>query len=240
MAGVLAKLRTLTLSNVHALLDATIDLNSLEAVKQHVRDLQDERDKMVSAAGEAEGHVRSTSTEIAVLETKIKDTGANIDLILGDGDASNDHLAERLDLRLQEIEAELEAKREELADLTKIAGELNNVAEQLAAKHRRMMEQLRKLQTLDRTAAIKERATAALRAAGTGGVDRADVDNVERRIRERSDRAGAQFDRAMDDTREEADVDVAAIKAKQRIAERKAKLAEQTAAPAAETNTPTT
>ncbi len=227
MATLFKKFRTFALSNLHTLLDKAIDLNSIGAVKQHIRDLEEAKEEIADEAAIAKGRVSAADKETAALQAKIAATNENIDAILNDGDASNDHLAEKLDVRLQGYEATLQGNQEEYAALKQTAEALAQATERLATKHAEMMRNLKRLEQLERAAAAKTKAAEALNAAAkvTAGAGQVSVDNIENRLREKSTVADAKFERAMGDLNSQDDTDVAAALAKKRIADRRAKLA---------------
>ncbi len=227
MATLFGKIRTLTLSNLHTLLDKAIDLNSVGAVKQHIRDLEEAKEEIADEASIAKGRVSSADKEMAALKAKIAATNENIDAILNDGDPSNDHLAEKLDVKLQDYEKTLQGGQEEYDTLKKTADALAQAADKLTSKHAEMMSNLKRLEQLERTAAAKSKAAAALNAAAkvTAGAGEVSVDNIEARLRDKANVADAKFDRAMGDLNSQDDTDVASALAKSRIAARRAKLA---------------
>jgi phage shock protein A len=237
MATLFQKIRTITLGNLHALADKVIDLNSIAAIKQHIRDLEEAKEEIADSAAVAKARVTELNRDIKVLELKKQETDENITLVLSDGDESNDHLAEPLEQRLMGYEEELTAKSEELAEATEVSTSLASATSKLSAKHQEMLSNLRRLEALDRSAKAKEKAASAITQAARAGSSAPSVDNVERRLRERATVAGARFDRAMGEMTDSVDTGVMSAQAKQRIAARRAKLAAQ-AAPAAEAAAP--
>ena len=227
MASLFSKTRIAVLSNLHTLLDKVIDLNSIGAIKQHIRDLEEAKEQIADEAAIAKGRVTSADKETAQLKAKIAATNENIDAILNDGDPSNDHLAEKLDVKLQDMENTLAGNQEEHDTLKKTAEALAQAADKLSGKHAEMLSNLKRLEQLERTAKAKEQAAAALNAAGkvTAGAGEVSVDNIEQCLREKSNVADAKFERAMGDLNSQDDGDVAAALAKSRIAARRAKLA---------------
>lgn len=226
MATLFKKFRTFALSNLHTLLDKAIDLNSIGAIKQHIRDLEEAKEEIADEAAVAKGRVSAADKEMTALRAKIVATNENIDAILNDGDESNDHLAEKLDVRLQGYEQTLQGNQEEFDALKKTAEALAQATDKLNTKHGEMMRNLTRLEQLERTAAAKAKAAEALKAAAkvTAGAGEVSVDNIESRLREKATVADAKFERAMGDLNSQDDTDVAAALAKQRIAARRAKL----------------
>lgn len=221
MATVVEKVRTVVLSNLHELLDKTIDLNSTGAIKQHIRDLEMARDKITDEAAIAKGRLLTLQSEVRDLTVQVGTTNENIDLFINDGDPANDNLAETLEARLIGFEKKLAEKKEALVAETTTSTALEDASNRLRAKHAAMVETLRKLESIERTTKAKEAAAAALRQASkTGEVS---VDNVTQRLKERETVANARFERALGDMADKVDTDVVAEQARKRIAARRVK-----------------
>src|SRR3990172_2878776 len=223
MTTALEKVRTLVLGNLHDLLDATIDLNSMGAIRQHIRDLEAAKEKIADQAAIAKGRVASLQREIADLEIKSKTTDENVDLLLNDTDPTNDHLAEALEARLISYEEALTQKREELVAQSEAANALADATARLTAKHQEMLANLRRLESMEQTSRAKQTAAEAIMQASRAGSVDASVDNVERRMKERSVVSDARFQRALGEMADAVDTGIVEEQAKQRIAARRAK-----------------
>lgn len=236
MASLFEKARTFVLSNLHSLLDAAIDLNSVEAIKQHVRDLEDAQRNLMQALAGAKGNVSALRGQLASVEARIKDLTGKIELLLGDDDASNDHYADPFGEQIGDCEEELGSLREELVAAEQEVGALEQASGQLAGKVGEMHTQLRKLASMERTAAAKERAANAVSSASaalSSGVD-GSVDSVTKRLQQRAGTAEASFAQAMDglDGAGGAEAAVRRSEGSSRVAEIRARLAAQKAASA--------
>lgn len=225
MATLLQKVRTAVLATAHSLIDAVIDLNSVEAVKQHIRDLGQAKDDLNHEAAVARGNVRTLSRRKDALEGKIESKNEDLDFILTDGDDSNDHVALKLEMTVSEFESELVLLTEEILAAEETATSLEEQAANVEAKYAHMVGQLRRLESLERTARAKEKATRAIKMAGAmsdpTGVD---IDNVAQDIQARADVADAEFKKTISDVDTKVEKDVALARAKKRLEERKARL----------------
>lgn len=245
MAGLFSKARTLVMGNLHALLDKAIDLNSVEAVKQHIRDLEEALEDLQDSAATAAGAVRTAQRETQALEAQMRELDRCIEILLSDDDATNDNQALPLQARLDGLTDRLTAKRSEFVAAQTAAAQLGDAAAQLRAKHASMVEQVNTLEAMERGAKAKEQAADAIRAAGrvAGNGTDASVDNIRERIQRRSDVSDEKFARAMGDLGAATGKDVALATAAARLAERKAALAAKraaggTGAPASDTAAP--
>ncbi len=97
----------------------------------------------------------------------------------------------------------------------------------LQAKYQAMVEQMQRLEAMDRATKAKESAAQAMRNAGrvsaTGG--RVSIDAVADRIQRRADVADAKFELAMGDMSNQVEKDVVLAQAEARLEQRKARLA---------------
>lgn len=209
MASIFAKARTVFLSSVHSLLDTAIDLDSPGAIRQHVRDLESARNKLADEAAITNGQAVTLEKEIIDLNNKKKTTEENIDLLLGDDDAENDHHAMPLAEMVLRIDEDVASKQGELVDKRALAANLEEARAKLSAKHGDMLRSLNRLESMERAAAAREQAASAINQAAEtlGGVDSTSVDNVARRIHDRDAVAKARFERALADIDEVGSAD---------------------------------
>src|SRR5215831_5815299 len=114
MAGLLEKVRIGVLAQAHNLLDQLIDLNSPQAVKQYIRDLENSISGIENDAAEAAGHVTTTDREVHKLMGQIESYDHAIDAILTSNDPSANDKARELQVKLNGYKQQLEAKQTEL------------------------------------------------------------------------------------------------------------------------------
>ncbi len=229
MKSIFEKARTLFLSNIHSLLDAAIDLNSTEAIRQHVRDLEGARDRLTDEAVVAKGRATVLEDDIKQLEAKKAVTNQNIDLLLGDDDPENDHYAMPLAEQVVGIDEDIAATQTDLVEQKALAANLEEARMKLTAKHAEMVRSLRRLESMERTAKSHEQAATAINSAAeaVSTVDGvvASVDNVTARLRDRNTVSKARFDQALANIGEGGSADaVRASQAASLIAARRAEL----------------
>jgi len=227
MAGLFEKARIAALSAAHKLLDKTIDLNSIQAVKQYARDLEKALEDLEDATAAAAGHVRSVQREAEQLTYQIRELNQNIDFILSDSKPENDHLATPLEARLIGLEQRMSGKGEEIATGEKTAQALAEATSTLRTRYTNMVQQIQRLEAMDRSTKAKESAVKAIRQAGKIASTGADVsvDAVADRIQRRADVADASFERAMGDMTGQVEKDIVIAQAQARLEQRKARLA---------------
>ncbi len=232
MASLFQKARIAVLSNAHSLIDKVIDLNSVEAVKQYVRDLEESLNDLRESAAVAAGNVTTVKRDVDALSARRDELDRNIDFILTDADTTNDHLAEAMQVRLNAIDAELVSKREELTAAEQTASALADAASKLGAKHADMVSQLRQLKSLEQATKAKAKAADAMQSAGAAmshGAD-ASVDDVTARLHAEGDVQDARLGQALEGFEDGVDHDVALAQASADLAARKARLAAAAAA----------
>jgi phage shock protein A len=228
MASIWQKLRTIGLSNLNDFLDAAIDLNSVGACKQYVRDLEEAKDKMRDQAAAARGRLGQSQAAVATLEHQIATDTEHAQLLLDDDDASNDADAERLMEGVVSKTELLETKKAQFATDKQVSDAMGEAVRKITAKHAEMVNNVRRLEALEQQTKAQEQATAALKQAGklANSTDGVSVDNVEQRLRDRAAASGEQFKDAMSDmSGGSVQESVTAAKAKKLIAEMRAKKA---------------
>jgi phage shock protein A len=233
MAGLFQKARVAALSAAHSLLDKVIDLNSVGAVKQYVRDLENALEDLEDAAATEAGHVRTVQRDSIQIQSQMKELNQNIDFILSDSNPANDYLAKPLEARLIGLEQRNTSKNEEFVSAQKTAQALSEAVTTLQAKYQSMVEQLQRLEAMDTAAKAKENAAQAIRNAGriTSGGTSVSVDDISERIQRRSDVADAKFEQAMGTMSGQIEKDVVLAQAEARLEQRKARLSLPAAQP---------
>jgi phage shock protein A len=227
MAGLFQKARIAALSTAHALLDKVIDLNSIGAVKQYVRDLENALEDLEDASAVAAGNVRTAQRDAEKVRSQITELNQNIDFILTDNKPENDSLATPLEARLIGLEQRIVTKDEEIATGEKTTQALVEAVSTLRTRYQNMVEQVQRLEAMDMASKAKERAVGAIRQAGqiaSAGSD-VSIDAVADRIQRRADIADAKFERALGEMNNEVKKDVVIAQAQARLEQRKARLA---------------
>jgi phage shock protein A len=232
MAGLLEKVRIGVLAQAHNLLDKLIDLNSPQAVKQYIRDLEDSINGIENDAAEAAGHVTTTDREIHRLTGQIDSYDHAIDAILSSSDPSANDKARELQVRLNGFKQQFEAKQTEMATAKETSDALSHSLSALRSKHQSMVQQLSTLESMDRAAKDKERAARALQQAAKISSIGSDisVDDLASRIQARHDVADEKLKRALASVDDTLGKDVALTQADADIAARRARLTGQKAA----------
>lgn len=228
MAGFFKKLRDLTLGNLHELLDAAIDLNSVAVCKQYVRDLEEAKDKMRDQAAAARGRLGQSQAAVATLEAQIATDTEHAELLINDDDESNDGDAQRLMEGVIQKQELLATKQTQLATDKQVAEALGEAVRKITAKHAEMVNNVRRLEALEQQTKAQEQATEAMRSAGklANSADGVSVDNAEQRLRDRAAASQEKFKDAMSDLSGGSVAEsVQAAKAKQLIAQMRAKKA---------------
>jgi phage shock protein A len=225
MSTLFKKARVVVLANAHKLLDAIIDLDSVAALKQYIRDLEKSVAKMTEAAVQASGHVRAEKENLVRVQAQVDELNTSIEMLLTDDDDSNDDLAVSLEARLVAKEGELEVLSSSVVDGEKLESELNEALSKLKDKHESMISKLSALEAQARATEAKEAAADSLAAIAAMSGAETSVDDVAARMNRKKHVADARFERAMADVSSNVDKGVLKAKAEARIAERKKKLA---------------
>lgn len=227
MAGLLQKARIAALSAAHALMDKLVDLNSIGAVKQYIRDLEGSLEDLEDASAAAAGHVRTVERDADQIRSQMKELNQNIDFVISDDKPENDYLATPLEARLMGMEQLISTKDEELATGRKTAQAISEAVATLRTKYQNMVQQVQRLEAMDMATKAKESAAEAIRQAGQIASTGSDVsiDDVTARMQQKADVVDARFERALGEMSSQVDNDVVIVQAKARLEQRKARLA---------------
>ena len=227
MAGIFQKARIAALSAAHALMDKVVDMNSIGAVKQYVRDLENALEDLEDASAAAAGHVRTVERDADQIRYQITELNQNIDFILGDNKPENDHLATPLEARLIGLEQRMSTKGEEIAAGQKTAQALAEAVSTLRTRYQNMVQQVQRLEAMDKATKAKESAVEAIKQAGqiASVGSEVSIDAVADRIQRRADVADARFERALGEMSGQVEKDVVIAQAQARLEARKARLA---------------
>lgn len=231
MASLLEKVRIGFLAQAHSVLDKLIDLNSPQAVREYIRELESSIEGIENDAAEAAGHVTTTDREIHRLMGQVDSYDHAIDAILTGTDPSANDKARELQVKLNGLKQQLEAKQTELAAAKETADAISHSLSALRSKHASMVQQLSTLDSMDKAAKDKERAAQALQQAARISNIGSDisVDDLASRIQARHDVADEKLKRALASVDDTLGKDVALTQADADLAARRARLSGQKA-----------
>lgn len=198
--GLLDKLRLGVLASANAILDRVIDMNSVEAVKEQVRALEEARDQLRQDCATAEGSRRSLQREVLRADGAATATEENIRVILGDSDPSNDHFAAKLAEKLVGMTEDRKAKAVELDTAKTTATALAAALERVNVKLEQMRRQIDSLNRLERESRSNERAAEAVERATelTAEGAEARVDDVAAALERRAETSRVRLEQAME------------------------------------------
>jgi phage shock protein A len=224
MASILAKIRIVTLGNLHELLDAVINLDSPAAVKQYIRDLESGIRQVEHAANVVEGGLRTTRDDLEGVSHTMATLDADINALLQDGDPTNDHLALPLQVEYDSAQRRVETLVSRESAQEQMLSQLNDAISKLNAKHRDMLNQLADIEAKVEAGEGMEAATDAVESVAGLAVDAPSVDDLASRVNQEYNRRGAAFDRAMGTLGDATNDDLAISQAEAALARRKAEL----------------
>lgn len=191
------KARVAVLGKMHGLLDKVA--NTPEAYKQRIRDLESALADLRSAGDEAVGTANGYKRDLTKLESEKASKQADIDLLLGDNDESNDGAALDMQVELEDIDAQASSLQELLAQTEDNKSKLDTAIDQLEKKHKEMVNGLNRLTLASAATKAQNRASAAAEAAlsASDAADDANIDSIEARINHDKDVADARFERVI-------------------------------------------
>lgn len=195
--SLMSKVRVAVLGNLHELLDNVAD--TTVAYKQRIRDLEEALAELRSAGDEAQGTVNGYQRRHTELVGQKAAIQADIDLLLGDDDPSNDGSALQLQMKVGDIGDELLEYADLIQSVTADRQELLSAIEKLEGKHAEMTSNLRRLSLREAGTRAKNRASGAAEAAqaASDAAGSASIDSIADRIGHDNDVAKARFDRVI-------------------------------------------
>lgn len=193
--SIFQKLRVITLSNIHTLLDGVKNLNSIGEFEQYLRDLEAGRNMLDDQAAGSRSDVETFPMEIATLQARYKEADENINLFLGDDDSTNDHLAAPLEAQLMTLEAQIASKKSQLETAKTQLAKFEDAVSKLNTTVVAAQGRLAVLRDLDHAAKGQARAEKALSGISIGEMP--DMDNVEQRLRKQAAVSGNQLGRTL-------------------------------------------
>ncbi len=195
MASLFDKVRVGVLGRLHALTDKVA--NTPEAYKQRIRDLESALADLRAANDEAAGSVNGYKRQIAKLEGDKATKQADIDLLLGDDDPTNDDAALELQMELEGSDAQLAQLHSLLGEAENNRATLDKAVDQLVEKHKEMVTGLSRITLNAAATKAQNRASSAAEAAiaAAGTVD--SIDSIEDQIMRERDTANARFERVI-------------------------------------------
>ncbi|MBP6860337.1 MAG: hypothetical protein KBC38_02150 [Candidatus Pacebacteria bacterium] len=234
MATIFEKMSVLVRSTIHGLLDRAIDLNSVDAIKVYVRDLEKAKEELGDEFAIAKGRKSALVQDIAGLEAAIETMDSNIESLLSDDDDTNDHHAVVIEGHRLTKASELDEAKATLAEAEETVSGLSGAYEKVKARHTEMVNAVVKLERQQASMAAKNRATRAIKAVRSLGNSGADVsvDDIARRMREQSIATNSKFDQALEGISDSPAEAARAATAAANIAKRKAAIKAEAQKPA--------
>lgn len=198
MAGVWAKLRLIGLSNIHDLLDRAVDLNSIGALRQRIRDLEKARESVQGSSHKVKGNIRTVTREIAELDQRADVLTKTIERLLTDDDQDNDKAAIPKKVELKGVEKLREIKAKLLEEEKERDKGIREVLDSIEVDHTDIMQRLQQLEAMESSTKAMDEATDAIKLVkeirAQGEV--VSVDSFERRMTQRHDVATVRFEEA--------------------------------------------
>lgn len=193
--SILGKLHLIGASNAHGLLDKVIDLNSVGAVEQYQRELQQARDEMLAAQDQIDGQIATANQRHSFLAGQILTLQTRAEHLIANGEQFEAGARAAL-AKAQPYKTEDAALSEQLEQLATRKSQVEQAVNALNGKLQAMSAQL---STLRATVRLSDAETKASQAAhhASALLDDSSVDSVTRRAQERAGVASAAFDREM-------------------------------------------
>lgn len=214
MSGLFAKGRVIALASIHSLLDQTIDVMSIPALKQHIRDLEDARENMEGQLVEQRGAYRRAGEKADGVQRQIAELTNNARLLKAQGKTDS---ALTIVSELNKLEASVSTDTANLAALKSTVASFETIVSSLKASEAKTKGDLSRLESLDATARNSERAAAAIKSVA-GAMEPGSIDSLTEKIENRAAKASGQLNAAMGSFNAGVNEDLDRAKAEARLA----------------------
>jgi len=195
MQSILQKLRVITLSNIHTLLDGIKGLNSIGEYEQYIRDLGTARDQIDDQAAASRGRKQFLEQQIATAKARCEAADEQINILLGDDDPSNDHLATPLQLQFDAAKQMIAGAEAELVNIQNVVSQYDQAVQRLDVRLMEANGKLETLRSMDQATKAKEKAAKALEGIDFGSAP--DTAGVESKMMERASVADNALNRSL-------------------------------------------
>jgi phage shock protein A len=193
MQSILGKLRIITLSNIHTLLDHGKGLNSIGEYEQYVRDLQTGRDHLDGEAARSRGRKSYLDQQIAAANARCALADEQINILLSDDDASNDSAALPLQIQFDNAKRQIAQAEKELETVNAMVAKYDQAVQQIDGTLNEAKGKLEALRSMDNGTKAAEKAAKVLEGIDLGSAP--DTSGVESRMSERAAVASNALDR---------------------------------------------
>jgi len=227
MASILEKLRIITLSNVHGVLDAFINLNDVGALKVYARDLEGAVRQMEQLDNGLQGSIDTLTKDIGKSQRLADGWQLDIDTLLTDADPSNDPQALKIQVDLDATNEDLVLMREKLAQKKADHEKATQVIGALNAKLAQTVRRIKELEEAEKETAADHQAAQSMENVSKVFGDQPSVDNVGQKIMEKNAATRAELNRAMGKATDVTMDDTRIASASAALARRKAELEAQ-------------
>ncbi len=197
MASIFSKIRTIGLSNIHGVLDAVIDLNSVGGVEQHIRDLEDARKDLEGTLAEARYDLRNRTNNLATHTAHASSLETNIRTLAAAGGDQNMTSAKLLASELAALRKTIVSEEQDTSEASATVDKLRDAVSSVNVKEGEMKAKLGQLRSTVGMAKAKDRAASALDAVGGAIEAGGSIDSAVDRAGRQGARADAAFDRAI-------------------------------------------
>jgi phage shock protein A len=198
--GLFSKISVVARAHANEVVDKVIDMNSIPVVTQYIRDLETNLSDLKHQAAVAAANVTTLTNQQTGLLNSVAQNKARAKAFKDQGDEANARKV--VETTIVPLQAQADALTPQIATAKDASQHLDAAVAQVQTRHDSMVQQLRTLQTKDRSAHAMEGATKAMKAAA-GVVSNLDasqsVDNLASRIDARNDVANEEFNRTVNE-----------------------------------------
>jgi phage shock protein A len=194
MTGIFSKARTIFLSNIHSVLDVAIDMNSIGAVEQNIRDLENARKDLQGELAEQNFLLNKKKSDLTSHQTRLDELMSSIKTLGATNPSSKALAVEAVNLK-----ASIADETATIASMQSTVDSLTTGTNKVLQREIEMKTQLGRLKAMDATSKAQQRATSAMEAVSSASEAGGSIDSIQSKIERESARSDAAFASAVAD-----------------------------------------
>ena len=192
---IFSKVRVITLSTIHTVLDRVIDMNSPGALEQYERDMQQVRDTLDNQEARQGSRVDSLPDAIATLTQERDDEQAMLDTFILKNDPKDVLKIKQLQVHLNSLEDQIKSSGSRLQDSQGEQAKFQEAVSKLDVRLAEVRSKIVQLKDMKESSDVKHESAQKLASVDLGAMP--DTSKVEERLRENAAVSDRELDRGL-------------------------------------------
>ena len=193
--SIFGKVRVITLSTINTVLDRVIDMNSIGALEQYERDMQQVRDTLDNQEARQGSRVDSLPDAIATLTQERNDEQAMLDTFILKNDPADALKIKQLQVHLNSLNDQIKSSGSRLQDSQGEQAKFQEAVSNLDVRLAEVRSKIVQLKDMKETSDVKHESARKLASVDLGAMP--DTSKVEERLRENAAVSDRELDRGL-------------------------------------------